>query len=96
MCRDADERSRVIGAQAFHNCRQWVNYFLHTGHLHIEGLKMSKSLKNFITVDEALEKYTPRQMRFAFLLQTWNARLDFKDSVMQEVRGAESLLNVRP
>jgi hypothetical protein len=49
--------------QAFHDCRQWVNYFLHTGHLHIEGLKMSKSLKNFITIDDALEKFTARQMR---------------------------------
>ena len=37
--------------QAYHGCAQWVNYFLHTGHLHIEGLKMSKSLKNFITID---------------------------------------------
>lgn len=31
-------------------CRQWVNYFLHSGHLEIEGLKMSKSLKNFVTI----------------------------------------------
>lgn len=37
--------------QAYHECGAWVNYFLHTGHLHIEGLKMSKSLKNFITID---------------------------------------------
>ena len=37
--------------KAYHGCRQWVNYFLHTGHLHIEGLKMSKSLKNFITIE---------------------------------------------
>ncbi len=29
---------------------QWVNYFLHSGHLSIEGLKMSKSLKNFTTI----------------------------------------------
>jgi hypothetical protein len=29
---------------------QWPNYFLHTGHLHIQGRKMSKSLKNFISV----------------------------------------------
>lgn len=28
----------------------WVHYFLHLGHLHIEGLKMSKSLKNFVTI----------------------------------------------
>jgi len=38
-------------SQAYHDCPAWVNYFLHTGHLHIEGLKMSKSLKNFITID---------------------------------------------
>ena len=31
-------------------CNQWVNYFLHAGHLEIEGLKMSKSLKNFISI----------------------------------------------
>lgn len=29
---------------------QWVNYFLHSGHLNINGLKMSKSLKNFYTI----------------------------------------------
>ena len=29
---------------------QWINYFLHTGHLSIDGLRMSKSLKNFITI----------------------------------------------
>lgn len=55
---------------------------------------MSKSLKNFVTIDDALLKYSARQLRFAFLLQTWNAKLDFKDSSMQEVRSAESLLNV--
>ena len=32
---------------------QWINYFLHSGHLSIEGLKMSKSLKNFITIRQA-------------------------------------------
>ena len=32
----------------------WCPCWLHTGHLHIEGRKMSKSLKNFITVRELL------------------------------------------
>lgn len=39
---------QVCGCQA-----QWVNYFLHSGHLSIDGLKMSKSLKNFITIRQA-------------------------------------------
>ncbi len=34
-------------------CMQWVNYFIHSGHLSIEGLKMSKSLKNFTTIRSA-------------------------------------------
>lgn len=32
----------------------WVKHWIHTGHLHIEGLKMSKSLKNFVTVRQYL------------------------------------------
>ena len=32
----------------------WCACWLHTGHLHIEGRKMSKSLKNFVTVRELL------------------------------------------
>lgn len=43
--------NEIAQAEACHDCKQWVNYFLHTGHLHIQGLKMSKSLKNFITID---------------------------------------------
>jgi cysteinyl-tRNA synthetase len=80
--------------QAHHGCRQWVNYFLHTGHLHIEGLKMSKSLKNFITIEDALTRHTARQLRFSFLSTTWHAKLDFKESSMQDVASSEAILNV--
>jgi len=34
--------------------KQWMNYFLHAGHLHIDGQKMSKSLKNFVTIQVSL------------------------------------------
>ena len=43
----------ALQAEAYYHdcgCQQWVNYFLHSGHLSIEGLKMSKSLKNFISI----------------------------------------------
>ncbi len=36
--------------QAYYGNQQWVNYFFHAGWLKIKGLKMSKSLKNFITI----------------------------------------------
>ena len=47
----------------FHCCQQWVNYWFHCGHLHIKGLKMAKSLKNFITIRDALQTHTARQIR---------------------------------
>ncbi|WVQ78146.1 cysteine-tRNA ligase [Cryptococcus sp. DSM 104549] len=81
--------NELAQAEAYHGCRQWVNYFLHTGHLHIKGLKMSKSLKNFITIDEALQKFSARQLRLAFMLQTWNAKLDFKDDLIADTKAKE-------
>ena len=30
--------NEMAQAEAYHKCCQWVNYFLHAGHLHIKGL----------------------------------------------------------
>ncbi|PWY99745.1 cysteinyl-tRNA synthetase [Testicularia cyperi] len=85
--------NEIAQSEAHHGCRQWVNYFLHTGHLHIEGLKMSKSLKNFISIDEALQRFSARQLRMSFLLQPWHGRMDFKSSALGEVKNAEAAFN---
>lgn len=50
----------VTFSQAHYCNNNWCNFFLHSGHLHIQGCKMSKSLKNFITIKQALQKYTSR------------------------------------
>lgn len=82
--------NEMAQSEAHYDCQQWVNYFLHTGHLHIEGQKMSKSLKNFITIDEALEKYSARELRLIFSLVQWNNPLDFKESLLNEAKSIES------
>lgn len=46
--------NELAQSEAYHQCDQWVNYFTHCGHLHVEGQKMSKSLKNFISVQVCL------------------------------------------
>lgn len=71
-------------AQSEAHCghEQWVNYFVHAGHLHIRGLKMSKSLKNFITIQQALEVNTARQIRLLFLRHKYNAPMDYGDDTM--------------
>ncbi|KAJ3324878.1 hypothetical protein HDU93_002704, partial [Gonapodya sp. JEL0774] len=73
---------------------QWVNYWLHAGHLNVEGMKMSKSLKNFITIKEALANSTANQMRILFLSYNWNATLDYKrDSLEESKRKEEAIGN---
>jgi cysteinyl-tRNA synthetase len=82
--------NELAQSEACFDNEQWVNYFLHTGHLHIEGQKMSKSLKNFITIQEALELYSSRQLRLAFASSQWNNQLDFKEALIKEVQAFES------
>lgn len=84
--------NELAQAEAFYESAQWINYFLHTGHLHIEGQKMSKSLKNFITIKEALKLFSERQLRLAFALQQWNTPLDFKMS-LSHVKSVETILS---
>ena len=70
--------------------KPWCKKFIHIGHLHIKGAKMSKSLKNFITIKEMLQTYTPQQFRLLCLMQPWQSTLDYQDASMQEVLNAES------
>jgi cysteinyl-tRNA synthetase len=81
--------NEMAQAEAYHQCCQWVNYFLHAGHLHIKGLKMSKSLKNFITIRQALEEHTPRQLRLMFLLQPWDKPMNYSDQTVDDAKAKE-------
>ena len=51
----------ALCVQAYFENDCWVRYFLHTGHLTIAGCKMSKSLKNFITIKDALKKHSGKE-----------------------------------
>lgn len=72
----------------------WVNYFLHTGHLSISGSKMSKSLKNFQTIQDALStSYTPRSMRIVFLLGKWNDGVEISPDMRLQADNWESTIS---
>lgn len=74
--------NELAQSEAFYNCPQWVNYFLHAGHLHIENLKMSKSLKNFLSVRQVLESHSAITLRILFLMHSWHGTLDYSsDSI---------------
>ncbi len=85
--------NELAQSEAYFNNEQWVNYFMHNGHLHIQGQKMSKSLKNFITIEQALNDFTSRQMRLVFAMSAWDRPLDFKDSLIKEIKAYESTMS---
>ncbi|XP_023168691.1 probable cysteine--tRNA ligase, mitochondrial [Drosophila hydei] len=73
---------------ARYKTNQWVNYWLHTGQLHLVGnqQKMSKSLGNIITVDEMLKSYTADEFRMACLLSNYNNAMIYSDQLMLTAR----------
>ena len=54
---------------------------------------MSKSLKNFITIQDALKKNSARQLRLAFLLHSWKDTLDLSDNTMDLAKSYEKTVN---
>lgn len=74
---------------------QWVNYFMHMGHLSIQGSKMSKSLKNFTTIREALSRgdWTSRGLRIVFLLGGWKDGVEITDELVKSGASWEDKVN---
>ena len=57
--------------------KNFVNYWIHNGFVNINSEKMSKSLKNFITVRDVLEKFHPEALRLFFMFTHYRSFIDF-------------------
>ncbi|XP_054716783.1 cysteine--tRNA ligase, cytoplasmic-like [Uloborus diversus] len=84
--------NELAQAEAYYDNDHWVRYFLHSGHLTISNCKMSKSLKNFITIKAALKEHTARQIRLAFLLHSWKDTLDYSPKTLDIALHYEKLI----
>ncbi|CAD8205976.1 unnamed protein product [Paramecium pentaurelia] len=74
----------LSSAEACFNCDQWINYFIHLGHLNFAHRKMSRSLKDFITINEILKKYTPRQIRLNFAIHKYDTVMDYSEEHFEQ------------
>src|SRR6266699_2908344 len=67
--------------------KKFVRYWLHCAHLLVDGQKMSKSLGNFYTLADVLEKgYTGREIRYALMRVHYRAPLNFTWDGIEEAR----------
>ncbi|XP_069061221.1 probable cysteine--tRNA ligase, mitochondrial isoform X2 [Pleurodeles waltl] len=87
--------NEIAQCEAYHQCEHWGNYFLHTGHLHLKGSeeKMSKSLKNYITIKDFLKTYSADQFRMFCLRCKYRSAVDFSDDSMNEAKSTLSTIS---
>ena len=76
------------------NGRRFVKYWLHNGFVTINKEKMSKSLGNFITIDDLLSKYDANTIRFFILTNNYRMPVEFNDESLEAAQaGAKRLKN---
>ena len=64
--------------------KPFVRYWLHNGFVNVNQEKMSKSLGNFFTIRDILEKYDPEVVRFFILTAHYRSPIDFSDQQLDE------------
>ncbi len=71
-----------------------ANYWILVGSLTVDGVKMSKSLGNFLTIGDTLKLYSPEAVRYFILSSHYRSQLDFsRDALQAAQRGANRLLH---
>jgi cysteinyl-tRNA synthetase len=68
--------------------KPFVNYWLHNGFLNVDNEKMSKSLGNFFTIRDVLERYDGETLRFFMLRTHYRSPFNFSDHNLDDARNA--------
>jgi cysteinyl-tRNA synthetase len=64
--------------------KPFVRYWVHNGFITVDREKMSKSLGNFFTIEEILEKFDPEVVRFFLLHTHYRSPIEFSDEQLRE------------
>ena len=76
------------------NDAPFARFWLLVGSLTVDGVKMSKSLGNFITIQDALKTYRPEVIRTFMLYAHYSNPIDYSEEAIQAAeRGWERLYN---
>jgi cysteinyl-tRNA synthetase len=66
----------------------FAKYWLHNGFLNVDGEKMSKSLGNFFTIRDVLQKFDGETLRFFMLRTHYRRPFNFSDAHLADARAA--------
>lgn len=72
---------------------KFVNYWLHNGFVTINKEKMSKSLNNFISINDLLQKYDKNTIRLFILTNHYRTGVEFNDEALNSAKNGVKRLN---
>lgn len=79
--------NEIAQSEATHDCTM-ANYWMHNGFIRVDDEKMSKSLGNFFTIREVLEKYDPEVVRFFILRAHYRSPLNYSDKHLDDAKAS--------
>ncbi|MCK9237620.1 MAG: cysteine--tRNA ligase [Thiopseudomonas sp.] len=66
----------------------YANTWMHAGAVRVDGEKMSKSLGNFFTIRDVLEKYHPEVVRYLLVSSHYRSPINYSEDSLREAKGA--------
>ncbi|MFA7657800.1 MAG: cysteine--tRNA ligase [Candidatus Gastranaerophilaceae bacterium] len=85
--------NEIAQSECANGC-QFVKYWMHNGFVTINKEKMSKSLGNFLTIDDMLKTYDANTIRFFILTNHYRMPVEFSDEALNSAQaGVKRLYN---
>ncbi len=66
--------------------KPFVNTWMHAGPVRVDNEKMSKSLGNFFTIREVLQKYNPEVVRYLLLASHYRSPINYSEDNLKEAQ----------
>ena len=79
--------NEIAQSEGANNC-SFVNTWMHVGFVNINDEKMSKSLNNFFTIRDVLEKYDGETLRYFLISSHYRSPLNFSDENLASAKSA--------
>ena len=83
--------NEIAQSEASTGC-EYARNWMHVGFINVDGEKMSKSLGNFFTIRDVMQKYLPETIRFFLLSSHYRSQVNFSDAALTEAHNSLSRL----
>ena len=78
--------AEIAQMEAISGKKPMVKYWIHSGFLTVNGKKMSKSLGNFVTIQDFIKKYSARILRFLVVKNYYRSPADYVENSVAQAK----------